>query len=225
MSKRDSTISGVAARHVSTAPSGPFSGLKLTRTTDRKDARHLPDTLQQTRQMLRVSNRHAHVDGSCRLRPIGSGVHHLDADFFAREQIADVPDQSLSVYGDNRERHGLARCRIGPCRGYQPVGVAGTHARQARAIRAMNGHAAAHGRVAGDGFGLHRRATPRKTRRQVFDSAENDRRAAGFARRTAGAVVAPARRTAARAPPPAKRCAASSSNFRNQARTLERLRG
>src|SRR5690349_24330525 len=114
MSKRDSTISSAAARHVSTAPGIPLPRVKLTRPADRKDARDLPDTLQQTCQMLRVSNRHTHVDGSRGLRPVGSGVHHLDAYFFTREQVADVPDQSLSVYRDNCERHGLGRIGVYP---------------------------------------------------------------------------------------------------------------
>src|SRR5688500_7533326 len=67
----------------------PAGGLKLSRTADRQDTSHLSYTLQQTRQMLRIANGDAHVDGSRRLRAIGSGVHHLDRDFFSREQIAD----------------------------------------------------------------------------------------------------------------------------------------
>ncbi len=94
----------------------PIHELKLTRATHRKDASDLPNTLQQTRQRLRSVNAQSNVDGSRRLRPIGSGVHHFDGDFFTREQVADVPDQSLSVDRDNVERHGLRLRRIRPGR-------------------------------------------------------------------------------------------------------------
>jgi hypothetical protein len=74
--------------------------------------------------MLRVVNAQTHVDGSCRLRAIGSGVHHLDAHFFARQQVADVSHQSLSVYRDNGELSRAPPRRVRPGRGDQSVRLA-----------------------------------------------------------------------------------------------------
>ena len=175
--------------------------------------------------MLRVINRHTHVDGSCRLRAIGSGVHHLDGDFFTGQQVADVPHQSLSVYRDNVERYGLT-AGARPPSSRRSTGRAGW--RSCASIRG-NRH---------DGWS--RRAPPSRSRRWARASPGAQQRAKligrsstppeqhGRARRLPRRSLAPwcrrGRRRDRRWPlaPPAP---ASSSNFRNQARTLERLRG
>src|ERR1043165_8846386 len=83
LSKRDSTKSGAAALHVSTGTDPNRNPVKLSRATYREDASHPPDTLQKPCQMLRVIDAQTYINGSRRLRAIGSGVHHFDGDFFA----------------------------------------------------------------------------------------------------------------------------------------------
>jgi hypothetical protein len=125
--------------------------------------------------LLRVIDAQAHVDGSRRLCPVGSGVHHLDAHFFACQQIADVADQTLSVYGDNRECHGQRRRGVGPRRGDQAVRSRRAHAAQTRTIHAVDGHSAADGRVAGDGLGFHRSTAAREADGQIRNATEHHR--------------------------------------------------
>src|SRR6185369_6895264 len=136
ISKRDSTKSGGASRHVSweagNAPCPP--PMKLTRSAHRQDASHPAYTLDQRGQILHVGNRESDVDGSCRLRLIGSGVHHLDGNFFTGSQVTDVTDQALSVDRDNVEGYGLCLGGIRPGRSDQPVGAAGAHALQTGAV-------------------------------------------------------------------------------------------
>ena len=91
--------------------------------------------------------------------------------FSAGQQIADVPDQSLSVYGDNRQGHGHRLGRVGPHRGDQAVRAACTHARQTRAVRTVDGHAAPDRRVTGDRLRVSRarssaRSSPADPRRR-----------------------------------------------------------
>src|SRR5262245_31758500 len=97
--------------------------------------------------MLCVINRHPNVDGSRRLSPIGSGVHHLDGDFFAGEQVANVPDQSLSVYRDNIEGYWLGLAGIGPGGGDEPVRATGDHPLQSGAITPVDRDPSANGGV------------------------------------------------------------------------------
>src|SRR5437868_5683933 len=111
LSKRDSTKSGPAALHVLGSFPNP---VKLSGPPYREDVAHPPDTLQESCQMLRVIDAQTYINGSRRPRSIGSGVHHFDGDFFAGQQVADVPDESLSVDRDNVERHGLRLHRVRP---------------------------------------------------------------------------------------------------------------